>query len=97
MIPTLTPRERQLVVAIDTFINEHGYSPSMEELADRCGLLQRSTIFTYIRKLAGRGVLTNATRIPRSVRLAPGVTVSDGEVYLALEQHGHEFGERANG
>lgn len=64
--------QRDRVLAFVTeFIAEHGWAPTMQEIADALGLASRSTVQEHLRQLhrEGRIVLGGG---PRMIRLTSG-------------------------
>lgn len=67
-------RER-ILEAINTYINEHQYPPTIRELCDMVGLKSPSTVFNHLEILKERGLLESdgkrqsrrAIRVPRRV------------------------------
>ncbi len=53
----LTRRQRQVVDFIATFIDEHGYSPSYEEIAEGLDLASLATVHKHIRALESKHYL----------------------------------------
>lgn len=86
----LTDQQRRCAVAIHEFIDEHGYSPTYEELAGRLGYAQKTTAHHFARQLIVLGIaVTRQPDTGRTLRLAPDIVVRDGEVYRLEEaQHG---------
>ena len=52
----LTPRQTDVVVAIRNYRHLHGYSPTMQELADQLGT-SKVTIFEHVGALEKKRVL----------------------------------------
>jgi len=61
-------RRTGIVAFVADFHREHGYGPSLRELADAVGLGLSSTTY-HVGQLARRGVLVSEPRKPRSLRL----------------------------
>lgn len=53
---SLTPRQAELVGHLRTFRHEHGYSPSLQELADAMGV-SKVTVFEFVKALKAKGVV----------------------------------------
>ncbi len=56
-IPTLTPKQKEVLDFIVQFIQERGYSPSYREIASGLDLVSPSTVHTHIQSLRLRGYL----------------------------------------
>jgi len=61
-------RRTGIVAFVADFHREHGYGPSLREVADAIGLGLSSTTY-HVGQLARRGVLVSEPRKPRSLRL----------------------------
>jgi repressor LexA len=65
----LTRRQKQVLDAISSFIDENGYSPSYEELAQRLNLASLATVHKHITALAGKNYLKRGINRSRSLEL----------------------------
>jgi len=73
----LTTRQYVAFKFIDSYIREHGSSPSTYEIARGMGNRSRCYVPDILRRLAERGVVTYAPGMARSVRIVAGaVTVN---------------------
>ncbi len=52
----LTPKQKRVLDAIRSVLKETGFSPTYEELAERCGV-SKSTVRQYLRALEEKGVI----------------------------------------
>src|ERR1041385_5043371 len=57
----LTPRQLDVIVAIRNYRHLHGYSPTMQELADQLGT-SKVTIFEHVGALEKKRVLRRASK-----------------------------------
>lgn len=64
----LTPRQLDVVVAIRNYRHIHGYSPTMQELADQLGT-SKVTIFEHVGALEKKGVLRRDKHKARSLEI----------------------------
>ena len=64
----LTPLQAKALNFIRRFINEHGYSPSFQEIADELGTTSPS-IDVLVRRLVDRGWISKKPRTARSIRV----------------------------
>jgi len=64
----LTPRQVDVVVAIRNFRHIHGYSPTMQELADQLGT-SKVTIFEHVNALEKKRVLRRDRHKARSLEI----------------------------
>ncbi len=53
----LTPRQRKTLQAIETFVLEHGFAPTIRELGRRLGLTNPSAVFKHVLSLERKGYL----------------------------------------
>ncbi len=77
----LTRRQREIYDFVCTFIAEHGYSPSLEEIGARFGLASVATVHKHVAQLVAKGWLRKAWNRSRS--LEPVGSDAGGEA-LAL-------------
>lgn len=71
----LTERQRKVLEAIQNWMNEHGYPPSVREIGDAVGLTSTSSVAYQLRVLERKGYLRRDPHRPRTV----GVLVANGE------------------
>ena len=72
----LTPRQLQILTMIRDFRRTHGYSPTMQELADAFGVT-KVTIFEHVDALQGKGLLRRLPHKARSLELTSQVEFPD--------------------
>ena len=53
----ITRRQREVYDFLERFINEHGYSPSFEEIGEGLGLSSLATVHKHISNLESKGLL----------------------------------------
>jgi repressor LexA len=70
----LTPRQLDVVVAIRNFRHLHGYSPTMQELADQLGT-SKVTIFEHVNALEKKRVIHRDRHKARSLEI-----IADGKL-----------------
>lgn len=63
----LTRRQREVLDYIRSFIAEHGYSPSLEEIGRHFGLSSVATVHKHVQHLVQKGHLRKAWNRSRSV------------------------------
>jgi repressor LexA len=68
MIMNLTPRQTDVVVAIRNYRHLHGYSPTMQELADQLGT-SKVTIFEHVGALEKKRVIHRNKHKARSLEI----------------------------
>ncbi len=67
----LTRRQKQVLDFISGFIDEHGYSPSYEEIAHGLDLASLATVHKHISVLESKNYLKRGFNQSRSLELAP--------------------------
>ncbi len=67
----LTRRQKEVVDFIAGFVEEHGYSPSYEELARGLQLASVATVHKHIQSLESRGYLRRGFNQSRSLEISP--------------------------
>lgn len=67
----LTKRQKEVLVAISSFVEEHGYSPSFEELAATLGLASLATVHKHILALEAKSYLKRGYNQSRSIEVMP--------------------------
>ncbi len=74
----LTPRQLDVIVAIRNFRHLHGYSPTMQELADQLGT-SKVTIFEHVNALEKKRVLRRDRHKARSLEITADGKLPDEE------------------
>lgn len=72
----LTPRPLEILTFIRDHQRSHGYSPTMQELADTLGI-SKVTVFEHVERLVEKGLLTRAPHKARSLELTSAVQFPD--------------------
>jgi repressor LexA len=67
----LTKRQKEVLDFIADFVEEHGYSPSYEELANGLNLASLATVHKHIEGLEARNYLRRGFNQSRSIEVAP--------------------------
>jgi repressor LexA len=67
----LTKRQREIFDFISSFVEEQGYSPSLEEIAQHFGLSSVATVHKHVQHLVEKGLLRKAWNRSRSVEPVP--------------------------
>ena len=68
----LTKRQREIFDYIERFVQEEGYSPSLEEIGAHFGLASVATVHKHVQHLVDKGYLRKAWNRSRSVEPVPG-------------------------
>jgi len=66
----LTRRQREVFDFIQKFIAEHGYSPSLQEIARAVGVSSVATIHKHVTHLVNKGLVRRGWNQNRSIELA---------------------------
>ncbi len=74
----LTPRQLDVIVAIRNYRHLHGYSPTMQELADQLGT-SKVTIFEHVGALEKKHVLRRDKHKARSLEITSDELLPDEE------------------
>jgi repressor LexA len=72
----LTPRQTDVVVAIRNYRHLHGYSPTMQELADQLGT-SKVTIFEHVGALERKRIIRRDKNKSRSIEILAGDKLPD--------------------
>lgn len=59
---------QQIIDFIDYYINTHGYSPTVREIANAAGFKSTSTIYYRLERLRGEGKITWQYGANRTIR-----------------------------
>lgn len=76
----LTRRQKQIYDYINDFIDQHGYSPSLEEVGRHFGLSSVATVHKHVTNLVRKGLLRRSWNQNRSIEV-----VRDDEAPRAVE------------
>jgi len=72
----LTPRQLEILTMIRDSRRSQGYSPTLQELADRLGI-SKITVFEHVEALLRKGLLTRRSNKARSLELTPSAQLPD--------------------
>ena len=67
----LTKRQREIYDYIQSFLEQHGYAPSLEEIAAEFGLSSVATVHEHIRNLEAKGIIKRDAHRSRALELTP--------------------------
>ncbi len=62
-------KKKVLLEKIELYINEHGYSPTVRELADLFGVKSTSTMHGYLERLQKDGYISKLGTMPRTIKV----------------------------
>lgn len=68
----LTAREEQLLEVLVDHVTDHGFQPSMRELARAVGLRSASTVHHYVTSLEAKGYVRRPQGRPRAIEILRG-------------------------
>ena len=77
----MTEKELEVLRAIDAFIKQNKYSPTVREIGRQVGLSSSSTVHSYFSKLQEKGYIEKQSALSRSLILTD-------EGRKAVEDHG---------
>lgn len=72
----LTPKQLRILSLIRDWRIRHGFSPTMQELADEIGV-SKVTVFEHVEALIKKGALVREANKARSLSIAEGIAVPD--------------------
>jgi repressor LexA len=64
----LTQRQRDVLEALRRLHDEHGFAPSLREVAGEVGLASASSVHPHVVRLEERGLIERRPGQPRTVR-----------------------------
>ena len=78
----LTSRQQEIWQFLATYVDEHGYPPTVREIGDAVGLASPSTVHAHLANLERAGLLKRDPTKPRAIELrrepkAPAVPEAD--------------------
>lgn len=76
----LTPRQREVLEHIESFISIHGYAPTFREIMQHFNLSSVGTVYRLVQALQQKGALTNTYKQHRS--LNPVSSLNNHEVAI---------------
>ncbi len=85
-LDSLPPRQKEVVRLIVELTEEHGYPPTLAELAKAMGLRNRMTVHQHVVALKKKGIVRWEPNLNRSLRLAEGSEVSHSNADAAEAQ-----------
>ena len=67
-MPELHPSAAAVLIAIDVYLSEHGYAPTIRELCELTGLASTQTVFHHLAELERRGLIERLPQSGRAIR-----------------------------
>ena len=69
----ISSAQMRVLAAIVAYMQKHGYAPTLQEIADDCGLKSRSNAKVHVKALLDKGILeSDHPGHPRALRLKNG-------------------------
>lgn len=65
----LTEKQKEVLLAIEQFINDKGFAPTVREIRDAVHLASSSTAHGYMERLKEKGYITWEPSMPRTLRI----------------------------
>ncbi|MEV4691361.1 transcriptional repressor LexA [Micromonospora echinospora] len=84
--PWLTPRQRQILAVIRSWVDRHGYPPTVREIGAAVGLGSSSSVAHHLKTLERHGLLRRVPGGPRAVDARP--PAGDGTPPASTAQRG---------
>lgn len=96
-----TKKQKELLTFIDTFITEHGYSPSYREIMNGLNYTSVATVSLHVNNLIKRGHLRKRDRSARSLEVVASADdkkvtsnqIAPGEEKWLVEKVEHAFAQ----
>lgn len=85
----LTPRQRDILLFIQQFIDTHRYSPSYREIMHHFGFTSPGSVYKHIQTLQRKGLLTAEKQCSRSLMPATSTASSNFKQEIGLPLIGH--------
>jgi len=67
----LTRRQKEILDFLQSYIVEHGYAPSFEEIADRFGFRSLATVHEHLTNLERKGYIQRGHNESRAIEMVP--------------------------
>ncbi len=68
---TLTRRQKEIWDYLASYVEEHGYAPTLEEIGAHFGLSSLATVHKHLSNLEGKGLITRTWNLSRAIELTP--------------------------
>ncbi len=81
----LTRRQKEIFDFIKNFINENGYSPSLDEIAKGMGLSSLATVHKHLTNLSDKGLIRRHWNRGRGVEIVSDVASKPNMVTMELD------------
>lgn len=85
LLPPLTKKQRHVLDSIESFVKNHGYTPSYREIAEELGLSSPATVHQHIKALCEKGIInTGNNGEARSIEVVEAGPMSPLAIMLPL-------------
>lgn len=85
LLPPLTKKQRHVLDSIESFVKNHGYTPSYREIAEELGLSSPATVHQHIKALCEKGIInTGNNGEARSIEVVETGPMSPLAIMLPL-------------
>src|SRR5688500_15253805 len=85
--PVLTERQRQILDFLTSYVEAHGYPPTVREIGEAVGLASPSTVHAHLANLERAGLLKRDPTKPRALDLIGHRRESRADEPAAIEQN----------
>lgn len=65
----VTKKQKDILFAINAYVEEHGYAPSIRDIGKMVNLTSSSTVQGYLERLKEKGYITWLPGQPRTLRI----------------------------
>jgi repressor LexA len=97
MVESLPPRQREVLTLIQQMTDEHGYPPTLAELAKAMGLRNRMTVHQHVVALKKKGMVRWEPGLNRSLRVLNPDEISESSPEGDDDSAPEEMDERPRG
>ncbi len=66
---SMTRRQQQILEFVKDFLNQHGYSPTLEEIAEHFGISSLNGVYKHLKALELRGQIRRLSNQARSIQV----------------------------
>src|SRR5215813_8012472 len=68
----LSQRQKEILDFVNTFVDEHGYPPTVREIGQAVGLTSPSTVHAHLARLESAGLIRRDPTKPRALEVIEG-------------------------
>jgi repressor LexA len=84
--PLLTARQQEILQFLATYVDDHGYPPTVREIGDAVGLASPSTVHAHLANLERVGLLRRDPTKPRAIELVGRPRAGDAAAEAGVAQ-----------